>query len=386
MRIALVHDYLCTIGGSERVFQYMCEAFPDADVYTLALNPRRVIPYFATKKDVRTTWMNPIVRTPAAFRALFPIATYAMEALDLRAYDLVVSSSATVAKYVRAPNGRHVCYCYIPTRAIWHFDEYFGGSIPGRLFKLLLPFLRKRDLAAVRYIDEFIAISEMTRGYIREYYDRDSTVLPCPIDLSSFAPRADRGDAFLIVSRLEHWKRVDYAIEAFTRLGLPLRVVGQGPEETRLRAIAGPNVTFLGAVNEETLAMEYARAQAVIFTPFMEYGLIPLEANASGTPVIAYGKGGIVETMIPVNGPTARGSPPTAVFFYEQTPQAVIEAVQLFQQHQFDPAALVRHASGWSVPAFQSKLRRAVEENQLDQPPDGGLRPLAPRSESRSSG
>jgi glycosyltransferase involved in cell wall biosynthesis len=382
VRIALVHDYLCTIGGSERVFQYICEAFPDADVYTLSLNPRRVIPYFATKEDIRTTWMNPIVQTPAAFRVLFPIATYAMEALDLSAYDLVLSSSATVAKYVRAPNGRHVCYCYIPTRAIWHFDEYFGGGIAGKVFKLLLPFLRKRDLKAVSHVDEFIAISEMTRGYIRQYYARSSTVLLCPIDLSAFAPRADRGDAFLVVSRLERWKRLDYAIEAFTRLGLPLRVVGQGPEEARLRAIAGPNVTFLGAVDDATLAMEYARARAVVFTPFMEYGLIPLEANASGTPVIAYGKGGIEETMIPVNGVAPSSSSATAVFFYEQTPEAVIEAVRLFQQHEFDPAALVRHASAWSVPAFQAKLRSVVARQPSGERP----RPPVARSDSTSSG
>jgi glycosyltransferase involved in cell wall biosynthesis len=359
-RIALVHDYLCTIGGSDRVFQYMCEAFPDADVYALSLNRRRAIPYFATKKDVRTTWMNPIVQTPAAFRVLFPIATYAMEGLDLRGYDLVLSSSATVAKYVRAPNGRHVCYCYIPTRALWHADEYFGNSIPGKAFRLLLPSLRKHELRAVAHIDEFIAISEMTRGYIRQYYDRDSSVLHSPIDLSAFAPRADRTDAFLIVSRLEYWKRLDYAVVAFTRLGLPLRIIGQGPEEARLRALAGPNVTFLGAVDDATLATEYARAKAVVFTPSLEYGLIPLEANASGTPVIAYGKGGIEETMIPVNGSGADLNRATAVFFHEQTPEAVIEAVRVFQHHEFDASTLVSHAGHWSVPAFQSKLKTAI--------------------------
>jgi glycosyltransferase involved in cell wall biosynthesis len=364
VRIALVHDYLCTIGGSERVFQYMCEGFPEADVFTLSLNPRRTIPYFATDRGVRTTWMNPIAQSPSAFRVLFPIATYAMERLDLRAYDVVLSSSATVAKYVRAPNGRHICYCYIPTRAIWHFDEYFGSSIPGRFFRLLLPFLRRHELRAVNHIDEFIAISEVTRKYIRDYYGRDSTVLPSPIDLSAFAPRSDRGEAFLIVSRLEHWKRLDYAIEAFTRLGLPLRVIGQGPEEANLRALAGQNVTFLGAVDDATLAMEYARAKAVVFTPYMEYGLIPLEANASGTPVIAFGKGGIEETMIPVNGRAANSSPATAVFFHDQTPEAVIDAVRLFQQREFDPAALVRHATGWSVAAFQARLRTAVEASQ----------------------
>src|SRR4051812_14646564 len=204
MRIALVHDYLCTVGGSDRVFQYMCEAFPRADVYTLSLNRKHVFPYFAARRDIRTTWMNPFVQSPAAFRLLFPIATYAMEGLDLAAYDLVLSSAATVARYVRAPNGRHVCYCYMPTRALWHFDEYFGRTLAGRAFKLLLPFLRRHELRAVQRTDEFIAISAMTQGYIREYYGRESTILHCPIDLTAFAPRQDKSDAFLIVSRLEH--------------------------------------------------------------------------------------------------------------------------------------------------------------------------------------
>jgi glycosyltransferase involved in cell wall biosynthesis len=358
MRVALVHDYLCTFGGSDRVFQYMCEAFPEADVYTLSLNRSKVIPYFATRRDIRTTWMNPFVQSPAAFRALFPIATYAMEHLDLSGYDLVLSSAATVARYVRAPDGRHVCYCYIPTRAIWHFEEYFGGGIAGRAFRLLLPWLKRRELQAVARTDEFIAISEMTRGYIHQYYGRESSVLHCPIDLGAFAPGPERTDSFLIVSRLEYWKRVDYAVAAFTKLGLPLRIIGKGPEEPKLRAMAGANVTFLGPVDDATLAQEYAKARAVIFTPFLEYGLIPLEANASGTPVIAYGKGGITETMIPYDGPSSSSA--TAVFFMEQTPESVMDAVRRFESASFDPAHLVRHAANWGVPEFQRKLRAAV--------------------------
>jgi glycosyltransferase involved in cell wall biosynthesis len=360
MRIALVHDYLCTVGGSERVFQYMCEAFPDADVYTLSLNPSRTLPYFAKRTDIRTTWMNPFVQSPAAFRVAFPLATYAMQALDLSAYDVVLSSAATTGRYVRAPNGRHICYCYIPTRAVWHFDEYFGKSIPGRAFRLLLPLLKKHELEAVAHTDEFVAISEMTRSYIREYYKRDASVLPCPIDLSAFAPSPEKSDAFLIVSRLEYWKRLDYAVEAFTRMGLPLHIIGKGPEERRLRAMAGPNVKFLGPVDDATLAREYAQARAVIFTPFLEYGLIPLEANASGTPVIAFGKGGIEETMIPATAAEGPAGNATAVFYYEQTADAVVDAVKRFERLCFDPAVLTAHASRWSVPNFQRELRRLV--------------------------
>lgn len=359
MKIALVHDYLCGVGGSERVFQYMCEAFPEADAYTLALNRQRTLPCYSNM-EIRTTWLNPFVRSASAFKFLFPVATYVMERLDLRNYDVVLSSSATVAKYVKAPNGRHICYCYIPTRAIWHFDAYFGRSAVGDVFKRLLPYLRRRDLWAAAGVDEFIAISAATRDYIREYYGRDSRILHSPIDLSAFAPGGERSDAFLLVSRLEHWKRVDYAIEAFNRLRYPLRIVGLGPEEGRLRDLAGPTISFLGGVDDATLAREYAQARAVIFTPYLEYGLIPLEANASGTPVIAYGKGGICETMIPANRHDVEPSTATAVFFDEQSPEALVEAIQVFERLDFDPERLVRHASQWGVPEFQAKLRVVV--------------------------
>jgi glycosyltransferase involved in cell wall biosynthesis len=164
------------------------------------------------------------------------------------------------------------------------------------------------------------------------------------------------------VSRLEQWKRVDYAIEAFTQLGLPLRVVGTGIEEERFRAMAGPNITFLGAVDDDVLAREYAQAKAVVFTPFLEYGLVPLEANACGTPVICYGLGGITETMIPWANNQSNSAVPTAVFFYEQTALALVEAIKQFEQLNFDAAKLVEHAKLWGVPAFKLQLREAVNE------------------------
>jgi glycosyltransferase involved in cell wall biosynthesis len=359
LKIAIVHDYLCGLGGSERIFQYMCEEFPEADAYTLALNPSGTYPYFSTRK-VHTTWLNRFVQSPRAFRLSFPIATYVMQSLDLSQYDVVLSSSATVAKYVSAPKGKHICYCYIPTRAIWHFDEYFGRSLKATLLKTAIPYLKKRDYAAAQRVDQFIAISQASRGYIRQYYDRDAEVIYCPIELDKFKPSEKKGDHYLIVSRLEHWKKVDYAVEAFNRLGLPLRIIGTGDEAARLRAMAKPNITFLGGVDDKTLALEYSKAAAVIFTPFLEYGLIPLEANASGTPVICYGKGGITETMVPTDGQGASGAAPTAVFFYEQTPDALIKAVHEFQKNTFSSAELVKHASQWGVPNFKKKIRNAM--------------------------
>lgn len=363
MKIAIIHDYLCGIGGSERVFQYMCEEFQEADVYTLAYNSEATYPYFKERR-IKTTWLNSFVRTTGAFRWAFPLATYAMERLDLSEYDVVLSSSATVAKYVRVPNGRHVCYCYIPTRALWQFDEYFGSGWKSRLVKPFLSYLQKRDYKAAQRVDNFIAISKVTRDHIRMSYGRESDIIYCPINMNNFQPVVKKKEHFLLVSRLEQWKRVDFAIEAFNRLGLPLRIIGTGIEESRLRAMAKTNISFLGAVDDATLAREYGEARAVIFTPFLEYGLIPLEANACGTPVICLGKGGILETMVPFEeGTVVQGRAPTSVFFYEQTADALVEAVGRFERAGFDAVQLIKHASEWDVPAFKKKIRQAVESS-----------------------
>ena len=360
MKLAIVHDYLCGMGGAERVFQYICEEFPEADAFALAYNPESTLPYFKGR-DIRTTWLNRYVQSMDAFRWSFPLATYVMESLDLSDYDVVLSSSATVAKYVRVPKGQHLCYCYIPTRALWQTGAYFGTSWKAALIKPLLSYLQRRDYQAAQRVDQFIAISQTTQNHIASTYHRDSKIIFSPIDLDRFAPSQHRGEHYLVVSRLEQWKRVDYAIEAFNRLGLPLRVIGSGKEEARLRALAGPNIVFLGGVDDETLAREYAEAKAVVFTPFLEYGLIPLEANASGTPVICYGLGGITETMIPWSADGTPSGSPTAVFFYKQTADALVEAVRQFEQASFDPAQLIKHASQWGVPEFKRQLRAVVD-------------------------
>ena len=359
MRIAIVHDYLCGLGGAERVFQYICEEFTEADVYVLAYNPSGTYAYFSSR-EIRATWLNHLVRSPTTFRWSFPVATYVMESLDLSNYDLVLSVSATVAKYVVVPNGIHLCYCFIPTRALWYFDEYFGGSMRW-ILKELLPYLRRRDYAAAQRVDRFIAISETSRGAIEQFYNRGAEVIFCPIDLDRFHCSDKKNEHYLLVSRLEHWKRVDYAVEAFNQLGLPLRIIGTGKEEARLRSLARENIEFLGAVDDEILAREYAEARAVVFTPFLEYGLIPLEANASGTPVICYGKGGVNETLIPAGANGVGQGPPTAVFFYEQTAQSLIGAVRQFESLRFCSADLARHAAQWDVPSFKRKLRHAVQ-------------------------
>lgn len=360
IKIALVHDYLCGMGGSERVFQYICEAFPSADVYTLAYNPNLAPEYFKSRK-IKTTWLNRFVKTMNAFRWAFPIATYVMESIDFSAYDLVISSSASTAKYINVkPYSKHICYCYIPTRALWQYDLYFGSSLKKILMRPFLYYLRKRDLIAASRVGQFIAISESTKAQIKEIYNRDADVIFCPIDLQRFSADAikgrKRGVDYLLVSRLEKWKKVDYAIEAFNKLGLPLKIIGDGVEYGALKSIANSNIVFLGAVSDEELSIEYACAKAVIFTPFLEYGLIPIEANSCGAPVICYGIGGVVETMIPYSEKLNNHETATAVFFDEQSPESLIAAVKLFESISLSESNLMRHASQWAVPEFQKKL------------------------------
>lgn len=360
MKIALVHDSLCGLGGAERVFKYMCDEFKEADVFTLAIHPKVREDYFKEVK-IHTSWLNPFLRSMTLFRWAFPLSTYVMQYADFSDYDLVLTSSATTAKYIRVPNGKHVCYCYIPTRALWQNREYFGSGFKSKLILPFLKYLRRRDIEAASRVDHFIAISRMTQSEISNIYGKQSEILPSPIDLTKFAKSTTKSENYLIVSRLEKWKRVDFAIEAFNRLGLPLQIVGTGEEESYLKSIAKSNIEFLGPLSDEELSELYAQAKAVIFTPLLEYGLVPLEANACGTPVICLGKGGTCETMIPFRkDKLAHEQSPTAVFFEEQTAESLVAAVHEFEHAIFNPDFLCQHASNWDVPTFKARLRQFV--------------------------
>ena len=250
-----------------------------------------------------------------------------MENIDLSHYDLVISSSASIAKYVDAKNGKHISYCYYPTRALWEPEKYFGYTKWGHRANPFLKYYREKEKKLTQRVDQFIAISEDTKKHIKKYFNRSSHVIHCPIETENFSLLNNKSDYFLLVSRLLKWKRVDYAVKAFNELGLPLKIIGTGEEEKYLRSIAEPNIEFLGFIDDKQLAIEYSKARAVIFTPLLEYGLIPLEANASGTPVIAYGYAGVTETMIPYSlEEEIDQQNPTAVFFYEQSKEALIDA------------------------------------------------------------
>jgi glycosyltransferase involved in cell wall biosynthesis len=364
LRIALLADHLVTVGGAERVFLHMIEAFPEADIFALSYNPKATLAEFGNY-SIRTHPMAALFSTHQRFKLMFLPATFVMERWQLGDYDVVLSASATSAKYLARQSGRHICYCYFPTRAIWQEKQYFVDSrrsLARRAFQACLPFLQRRDRAAAQRVDDFIAISETTQRAIRHIYGRESRVLFSPICVDTFRRGLEESkqDFYLIVSRLEQWKRVDYAIAAFNRLGLPLHIVGTGEDESRLRAMAGANIRFLGQLSMDELVRQYGQARAVIFTPALEYGLVPLEAVAAGTPVIALGFGGVRETMLAAGAARERGTPPTAVFYYKQTAEDLAAAFHEFEQTSFSRAALSAYAERFGVPAFQEHLRDFV--------------------------
>jgi glycosyltransferase involved in cell wall biosynthesis len=345
----------------------MVEAFPNADIITLSYNPDTTLPEFRNYR-IKTSLLNRLINSHKRFKILFPLATAFMSFWNIaRKYDIVLMSSATSAKYLSKKNAAHICYCYFPTRAIWNENSYFSKDsrkFVHYIFKLALPLLRWHDNRAAQRIDRFIAISKTTQDAIKEIYNKNSDVLISPIPVEKFRVglKESKKPFFLLVSRLEYWKRVDYAIEAFNRLGMPLRIIGSGDDESRLKSMAKNNIEFLGGVSMDELILQYGQARAVIFTPALEYGLVPIEAVAAGTPVIALGYGGVLETMLGVQEAELAGTKPTAVFFYQQTADALIEAVHQFDRMTFCRETLSAYADRFAVESFKGKLREIIEQ------------------------
>jgi glycosyltransferase involved in cell wall biosynthesis len=340
----------------------MAQEFREAELFTLAYNAATTLPAFRDFR-IHTHAVSALIRDHERFKTLFALNTWLMERWDFRGYDTILTSSATTAKYVRRHNARHVCYCYFPTRAIWTSDRYFAGITPDlrhRVFAAVQGGLARRDRAAAQRVDRFIAISETSRAAIREFYDRDAEVLHPPVDTVALGAgrTSEKSGRYLLVSRLQPWKRVDIAVEAFTRLGLPLDVIGTGPDEPRLRAMAGPTVSFLGRVDDRALALAYGAARAVVNTPDHEYGLVPIEAAAAGTPSIALDRPGVRETVVGMGD--AAGRLATAVLFEEQTAESLIDAVQRFEGMSFRAEDLVAFAAGFGVAQFRRRLREMV--------------------------
>ena len=361
-RVALVHDWLTGMRGGERCLEVFCELFPSADLFTLLRVPGSVSPVIERRRIVSSF----IERLPGAregYRRLLPLFPAAVRGLDLGGRDLVLSSSHAVAKSVRVPTGAlHICYCFTPMRYVWDlYDEYFGPRA-GLLARLLMPpvaaALRRWDRATAAGVDHFVAISRFVADRIRRAYGRDADVIHPPVDVTRFRVEESPGEFYLVVSALTPYKRVDLAVEAANRLGRRLVVVGSGPEEARLRALAGPTVELYGWRDDVETAELYARCRALIFPTLEDFGITPLEAMAAGRPVIALGAGGALETVVPPGGP----EPATGLFFERQTVEDLVAAIQRLESGtvRFEAKALRRRAESFDRPLFKERVERYI--------------------------
>jgi glycosyltransferase involved in cell wall biosynthesis len=360
MNIALVHDDLVQSGGAERVVALFHKIWPQAPLYTSIYDRRTTLRDF-DDAEVRTSFLQ---RTPLSSRRLhklaLPLFPAAFEGMDFTGYDLILSSSSRFAKgVITGPRTCHVCYCYTPPRFAWRPQDYFGRMRAGSLIWLLmwplLSRLRRWDLESAAGVDYYIAISHNVARRIRKFYRRDSAVIHPPVDTDRYRPAAPDqiGDYFLVVSRLVGYKRVDLAVEACNRLGLPLKVIGGGPEERTLRRKAGPTVEFLGHLPDAEVVGHYARCRALIFAGEEDFGLTPLEAMASGRPVVAFGAGGALETVIEGR---------TGLFFGEQTVDSLAGALQSLDGFTFEPDELRAHALRFDTAVFREQITRFIDE------------------------
>jgi glycosyltransferase involved in cell wall biosynthesis len=348
--------------GGERCLEVFCELFPEAPLYTLLHVPGSVSAAIERRRIV-TSFVQRLPGAATGYRRYLPLFPAAVRGLSLDGCDLVLSLSHCAAKAIRVPPGAlHLCYCFTPMRYVWDLEEdYTRGA--GRLTRLALPLLAaalRRWDRRTRGVDAFVAISHHIADRIRRVYGREAEVIHPPVDLARFRLAQTLDDYYLVVSALVPYKRVDLAVAAATRLGRRLLVVGSGPEEARLRAMAGPSVTFLGWRPDAEVAELYARCRAVLFPAVEDYGIVPLEAAAAGRPTLALARGGVLETMV---GLDDGREPATAVFFAEPTVESLTGAIRSFETagHRFDPRALRARAARFDRPIFAERVREYVE-------------------------
>lgn len=357
MKVALVHDYLTQRGGAERVFELLCKHYPDADIFTSLYDPQHSIDF--GDRQVYTTYLQRIPSAAKHFKLLAPFYYSAFRALDLSDYDLIISSSTTFAKGVKKrPDAKHVCFCHNVTRFLWDTKTYLREYSAYRRFYPLIESLfqqmRKADLAFSQEPSLYIANSSVVARRIQEIYKKPALVINYPIDSAQFTFSDQKEDFYLASARLLSYKRIDVIVEAFNWLGWKLVITGDGPERENLQARALKNIQFLGHVSDVDRKHLLAKSRSVIVTALEDYGLVPIEANASGTPVIAYGMGGVLDTQVPGK---------TGVFFKSQTPESLHNALLDASEIPWDYRTIRHHAlSHFSESVFFDSVDRVVKE------------------------
>jgi glycosyltransferase involved in cell wall biosynthesis len=353
-RVALVHDFLVDVRGAERVFLALCDLFPQADLFTAVYDEEGTEGRFA-HRTLHTSFLQRLRPSARTFRALLPLYPAAMESLDLRGYDLVISSSSAWAHgVIPDEDAVHVCYCHNPFRYAWNARQEtlaargpLGRAALGAVFQRW----RQWDWIAAQRVDAYVANSQTTKRRVARYFGREATVLHPPVDIERFSP-GEPGDAYVVLSELMAHKRIEVAVRAFNQMRLPLLVVGNGPDARRLHRLAGPTVSFAGRVSDAEAARMLARARALVVTATEEFGIAAVEAQAAGRPVIALHEGGVRETVIDGE---------TGVFFDTPEPEALAKAVLGFDALAVDPGACVASARRFDTAQFRRGLRSVVE-------------------------
>lgn len=364
MKVALVHDWLTGMRGGERCLEQLCLMFPEAEIYTL-FHFEGSVSSVIEGHPVRTSFLQGFPFARKHYRSYLPLFPMAVESFRLEDYDLIISTSHCVAKgIIPNPEAVHLSYCFTPMRYIWdrRFD-YFGhmGKVKGMVTSLVLHYLRQWDVTSANRVSRFIAISKYIGKRIRAFYGREASVIYPPVDCGRFHLSDSVGDFYLLVSAFAPYKKMDQAILAFNKLDRRLLVVGSGQEEKRLKSLSGKNIEFLGWVSETELADLYAKCRALVFPGVEDFGLVPVEVQASGRPVIAYGRGGALESVVAYRD---RNNPGTGIFFDQQTPSAIAEAVERFEEVEahFSAETIRENAMRFDTSRFVDAFGKLVKE------------------------
>lgn len=368
LKVALVHEWLTVYAGSEKVFEQILRLFPHADVFVTVDFLPETDRGFLKDHKITTSFIQKLPFARKKYRSYLPLMPLAVEQFDLSAYDLVISSSHAVAKgVITGPDQKHICLCYSPMRYAWDLQHQYlkesglDKGLKGWITKYLLHRLRIWDLRTANGVDQFVAISRFIQRRINKVYRRDSVVIYPNVDISFFEIESTKADFYLTASRMVPYKKMDLIVEAFTHMpDKQLVVIGDGPDRAKIEAIANkaPNIRFLGYQSNEAMKQQMQQAKAFVFAAEEDFGITPVEAQACGTPVIAFGKGGALETVI-------EGQ--TGLFFAEQTVRSLCEAITRFEQLDvaFTPEACRRSAERFSEQVFHDRFNQLVTETLM---------------------
>jgi glycosyltransferase involved in cell wall biosynthesis len=363
LKIALIHDHLAQDGGAEKVLKVFAEMFPEAPIFTLLYEQKNADKYYKGRQ-ISTSIIQRLPGGVKHYQWYMPFMPMAVEFFDLSSYDIVLSDTSSFAKgVITSTHTLHICYCHTPTRYIWsdthqYIQELRYNKFFKKIISLVLNYIRIWDRVAADRVDVFVANSKFIVKRIKKYYKRDSTLIYPPVETEKFSISPEVGDYYLIGGRLVPYKRIDIVIEAINKLGLKLKIYGDGVDMERLKKIAGsnPNIEFLGRVSEEEKADLYRKCLAFIHPQEEDFGITVVEAMASGRPVIALRSGGAEETIEEgVSG----------IFFNEQTTDSLIEAIKIFQQTKFDPETIKKYSQKFSVDRFKKEIKNFIEEEVI---------------------